>query len=85
MKAYVQQKSIVKAIRHALTFSILGTGLSFGSTAFAEDSLNSVNQSQIDIASLPSVTLDTIVVTAKTYEGYAEYAPTSGTKTNTEC
>lgn len=81
---YSVQKPLVQAIKHVLTFSVLGAGLLVNANAFAQDSSNTAYPSQTSTTFLPSTTIDPIVITAKTYEGYAEYAPTSGTKTNTE-
>lgn len=73
-------KRLVIAVRAQLWLTITTTGLVM---AVSTSSLAQAIPNQLSTTE-PSVTLAPIVVTAKKYEGYAAYAPTSGTKTQTE-
>ena len=75
-----QPKRLVMAVRAQLLLTIATSGLmmAVSPSSFAQETSNQLSTTG------PSVTLAPIVVTAKKYEGYAAYAPTSGTKTQTE-
>ena len=75
-----QPKQLVTAVRTQLFLTIVATGLSL-----AVSQQVAAEETPIQpLTTEPSTTLAPIVVTAKTYEGYTAYTPTSGTKTNTE-
>lgn len=63
-----------------LSIMTAGCLLPFGQYAMAQDNL----PTEIQDTSVPTATFEPIVVVSKQYEGYAEYAPISGTKTDTE-
>lgn len=85
------QKPLTSVIKYQLPASIAMAGLMLGISplVMAQDALSNQTNPQLSnsasdqVAPLPSTTLAPIVVRAKQYEGYAEYAPTSGTKTDT--
>ncbi|MBP2280732.1 iron complex outermembrane receptor protein/catecholate siderophore receptor [Psychrobacter sp. PL19] len=85
-----QPKLLVTAIRSQLFVTVMTAGLTMtvshqaaAQNTLAEPPILS-GQNSAQNLSTPSTTLTPIVVTAKTYEGYAAYTPTSGTKTDTE-
>ncbi|MEJ6069629.1 TonB-dependent receptor plug domain-containing protein, partial [Psychrobacter sp. 16-Bac2893] len=75
-----QPKPLVTAVRAQLFLTMMMTGL----TMVVSQQVAAQETAIQPLTTLPSTTLAPIVVTAKTYEGYAAYAPTSGTKTQTE-
>lgn len=94
-----QLKPLVTAVRGQLIVTMMTAGLTMslsqlamaqagsGETAYSSDQVRQVAENQAqslsNLTKEPSTVLDPIIVTAKTYEGYADYAPTSGTKTDT--
>lgn len=75
-----QPKPLVTAVRAQLFLAMMTTGL----TMVVSQQVAAQETAIQPLTTLPSTTLAPIVVMAKTYEGYAAYAPTSATKTQTE-
>lgn len=85
-----QPKPLVTAVRSHLFLTVMTAGLTMTVSQYVAAQNTTVvtpissSQSSAQNLSVPSTTFDPIVVTAKNYEGYAAYSPTSGTKTKTE-
>lgn len=78
-------KRLVIAVRNQLWLTITmtaGLTMAVSASSLAQETANLPVDTEPNPQ--PSVTLAPIMVTAKKYEGYAAYNPTSGTKTNTE-